>query len=101
MNFISVILKNKNDFLNKYFESSIAFYRKRFHFTMHDDGKKCLFKWFMSVTAKKFPIIDPILKEKAMQFADFILCNEWSQCFKDCHAIVFKFISGESVQVDT
>ena len=61
----------------------------------------------MSPRAKNIPINGLFLNEKAMQFAKnlgkkyFIPGNGWLQCFKDVVVIVFKYVSGESAQLNT
>lgn len=72
----------------------------------YPEVEKCLIKWFTQEREKKIPLSGPILRSKAIEFADllnidnFEATNGWFDGFKGRHGIVFKNVCGESGAVN-
>ena len=61
-----------------------------------------MYKWFVKVREEGLPISGPILKEKAVKYAEqlgvenFTASNGWFDRWKNRHGIVFKTVCGEA-----
>ncbi|XP_060597343.1 tigger transposable element-derived protein 6-like [Ruditapes philippinarum] len=66
-----------------------------------------VWQWFCVVRAKNMPLSGPIIKEKALQFAqelgitEYKASNGWLDKWKERHSIKEFKVSGESAGVDT
>ncbi len=103
---IQSILKRKADVLSDY-ESNVAGERKRkMRKTGNEEINHLCWEWFCDATARRINVSGPLLKEKALQFANdlkietFKASNGWLDAFVKRHNIVFGLMSGESGDVD-
>lgn len=97
---VSTIIKNRESVLKSH--ESIGGDRKRSKICKYEDVDTAVLKWVKMLRDKNMPVPGPLIKEKAMEYAErlgheaFQASSGWLDKFKKRHEIVEKVISGES-----
>ncbi|KAH6947256.1 hypothetical protein HPB50_017784 [Hyalomma asiaticum] len=101
-----MIIKNKASILGA-LESGASAKNKIVTAAEFPDVDKAVFTWFCEQRASKVPLSSRILQQNALDFAsmpghnNFKASPGWLSCFKACHDIVAKVVSGEVAAVDS
>ena len=101
------VLKRKREIMDE-FESSgnSSAKRPKFESGQYSDLNKLVHDWFLDVSARMLPVSGPMIKEKALKFAndlgysDFKASNGWLNSFQKRNNIVFKTQTGERGEVN-
>lgn len=103
---IQSVMKRKPEVLADY-DNNVSLERKRkIRKTGNEDVNKLCWEWFQDAIARRFIVTGPLLKEKALKFAqdlendEFKASNGWLESFRRRHNITFGAMSGESGDVD-
>lgn len=103
---LSTILKNKNK-IEEARSSSIAHGKfRKARFCEYADVDKAMIKWVTAARHKNIPLSGPIIREKAIEFAeslghsDFIASVGWLDKFKRRHNIAGRVVCGESGDIN-
>ena len=105
-NTLSTWMKNAESIKAAYESGSTASKVKRMRKAAYDDVEEATLLWFEQARARNISISGPILRSKAVSFAndlghnDFSCSDGWLSRFKARHGIIFKTISGEAKSVD-
>ncbi len=103
---IQSILKRKADVLSDYDSNVASETKRKMRKTGNEEIKHLCWEWFCDATARRINVSGPLLKEKALQFANdlkietFKASDGWLDVFGKSHNIVFGLMSGESEDVD-
>jgi hypothetical protein len=99
--FSTTWLKNKKKIVNA-FESGNNRSTQKLKSSSYENLDKAVYKWFVKVRDEGLPVNGPILKEKAIKYAEelgienFKASNGWFERWKGRHEISFKTVSGEA-----
>ena len=94
-------LKNKDKIIGAV-EREDKCKQKKLRASNYDNPDKAMYKWFVKVREEGLPISGPILKEKAVKYAEqlgvenFTTSNGWFDRCKNRHGIVFKTVCEEA-----
>ena len=100
-NTLSTCLKNKEKIVNA-FESGNNRSTQKLKSSSYENLNKAVYKLFVKVRDEGLPVNGPILKEKAIKYAEelgtenFKASNGWFKRWKGRHEISFKTVSGEA-----
>lgn len=103
---IQSILKRKRELLDEYEGNVNTQLKRQRRTTDNDEINELVYKWFLDATSRHVNVSGPLLKEKALKFAEdlavtsFKASNGWLDSFLRRNNIVFKKQSGERAEVN-
>ena len=98
---IDGILKRKAEVLANYDNNQPSDRKRQRKLTGNEDINTLVWKWFQDATARRINVSGPLIKEKALKFAEdlgiasFKASNGWLDSFRHRHNIVAGTLSGE------
>ncbi|XP_053406646.1 tigger transposable element-derived protein 4-like [Mercenaria mercenaria] len=100
------ILKRKREIMDEFENNVNMEYKRPRRATTYEDINDLCLKWFNDATGRRINVSGPLLKERALKYAqdlgvnDFKASNGWLESFLKRNNIVFKTMSGERGDVD-
>lgn len=100
------ILEHKNELEKEWILSKNSSSKVKLRDPKHANINAAVLEWFNGASNKGLPISGPILKQKALEFAqqfhvgDFTASNGWLESFKKRNGLVFNIMCGESRDVN-
>ncbi|XP_053405127.1 tigger transposable element-derived protein 4-like [Mercenaria mercenaria] len=100
------ILKRKREIMDEFENNVNIEYKRPRRATTYEDINDLCLKWFNDATGRRINVSGPLLKERALKYAqdlgvnDFKASNGWLESFLKRNNIVFKTMSGERGDVD-
>ena len=98
---LSTWKKLNGNIFNEFRSNDLRVKRKRLNNEKYSQVNAAVYKWFIQMRAKDFPLNGPVLKVKASEFATSFGCDDfkasegWLGKFKTRHGISFKEVAGE------
>ena len=98
---IDGILKRKAEVLADYDNNQPSDRKRQIKLTGNEDINTLVWKWFQDATARRINVSGPLIKEKALKFAEDLgiaslkASNGWLDSFRHRHNIVAGTLSGE------
>lgn len=102
---LSTFLKDRENILKQLQTSVLAPSRKRMRKAQFEDVDAAVFKWFQDVRSRNVPLTGPLIREKALEFAEMLEVENfqasvgWLNRFRERYGVVTKCISGEASDV--
>jgi len=99
---LSTILKDQESILKQLQTSVFVPSRKRMQKAQFEDVDTAVYKWFQDVCSRNVPLTDPLIREKALEFAKMLEVENfqasvgWLNRFRERYGVLSKCISGEA-----
>lgn len=104
---IQCILKRKRELVDDFEQNGNCDSKRPRRVSTYEDVNDLCLKWFQDATGRMISVSGPLLKERALKFANdlgldsFKASNGWLESFVKRNNIVFKTMSGERGEVDS